>query len=81
MDGYSLPLAAIDFEVYRVEYRPLPDAVDFWDFASEKAAKKFIEDMVLEDSSKFSIRQLSENEIIDTAVSFYHSTIKENRNG
>lgn len=77
MDGYSASL--VDFEVWRVEFRPLPDTVDFWDFSSEKAAKKFMTDMMLDEEEilKFSTRQLSESEIIDTALSFYHNTLKE----
>ncbi len=72
-------MASVAYEVWRVEDRTDPDAVDFWDFTHEKSASVFLADLQREDSKsrKYNIRMLSDKEIIIYALLLYYDTIKD----
>lgn len=69
-------------KVWRVEDRRNPDAVDFWDFLDKNEAEKWYEEESIlpwdteEGSEQIIIRQLTDQEVIDTALSFYEDSLK-----
>lgn len=66
----------INYRVFRVEHRHDPDCVDFWDFLTREQADQWNNDEL---NLAGSVRELSEDEIIATALASYRQELLDPR--